>query len=364
MVHDKLFKASLIILCFMILGMILIGGLTRLTGSGLSIVEWKPVTGILPPLTNADWILEFSKYQSSPEFQKINFGMTLDDFKSIFFLEYIHRLWGRLIGFVLLIPTFLMVFKKQHRELAPLLVMLWILGIGQGVMGWVMVKSGLVHDPHVSPYRLSAHLFLGFMIFGVALWMTLVVVAAPGASSPRRRGPSKLKGLGPRLRGDDDTSHLTPLTTIALTLVLLTALLGGLVAGLKAGLVYNTFPLMGESLIPRELLTQSPWWKDLLENPVSVQFLHRICATTTALFCGGLWIYQRKFNLSPALSLAFNSMMIALIVQFLLGILTLLFVVPPHLALMHQGVAFLVFGCLVVVVFLLEKEAQESLDKP
>lgn len=140
----------------MILGMVLIGGLTRLTGSGLSIVEWKPITGVFPPLTQNDWLIEFSKYQTSPEFQKINFGMTLQEFKSIFFLEYIHRLWGRLIGIALLIPTFLMIIKSQHRELKYLLGALWILGLMQGLMGWVMVKSGLSHDPHVSPYRLSA----------------------------------------------------------------------------------------------------------------------------------------------------------------------------------------------------------------
>lgn len=322
----------------MILGMVLIGGLTRITGSGLSIVEWKPITGFIPPLTHAEWVLEFSKYQSSPEFQKINFGMTLADFQSIYFLEYIHRLWGRLIGFVLLVPTFLMVFNSQHRALAPLLILLWILGFAQGLMGWIMVKSGLTHDPHVSPYRLSAHLFLGFMIFGVALWMTLRIYQD-------------------RLTVKYAQIPLNPLKTasfIALFLVLLTAQCGALVAGLKAGLLYNTFPMMGESLVPREFLTQTPWWRDLFENPVSVQFLHRLCAMATALFCGGLWMYQRKLNPFPALTNAFNAMMIMVVVQVSLGILTLLFVVPPSLALLHQGVAFLVFGSLVYVMFLLE----------
>lgn len=335
--NDTLFKTSLVALCIMVFGMVLIGGLTRLTGSGLSIVEWKPVTGLIPPLTSHDWLIEFSKYQTSSEFQKINLGMTLDEFKSIFWLEYLHRLWGRLIGFVLLIPTLFMIFKKQHRELKFLLGSLWILGLGQGLMGWMMVKSGLSHDPHVSPYRLSAHLALGFMIFGVALWMTLLLYKD-------KLPPVTLKSYGGILKRG---------AIFALLLILFTALLGGLVAGLKAGLVYNTFPLMGESLIPREFLTYSPWWRDLLENPVSVQFLHRVGALTTGLFCGGLWLYQRQRIVSPPLSLAFNAMGIGIILQLSLGIMTLLFEVPLVLALLHQGVAFLVFGSVVYILFLL-----------
>lgn len=324
----------------MILGMVLIGGLTRLTGSGLSIVEWKPITGVFPPLTQNDWLIEFSKYQTSPEFQKINFGMTLQEFKSIFFLEYIHRLWGRLIGIALLIPTFLMIIKSQHRELKYLLGALWILGLMQGLMGWVMVKSGLSHDPHVSPYRLSAHLFLGLMIFGVVLWMTLMLY--------------KNKLIHNAIKSPQDTFlFLRRGSALALSLVLFTALLGGLVAALKAGLVYNTFPLMGGNLIPHEFLTQFPWWKDLLENPVSVQFLHRLFAITTGLFCGGLWVYQRILKMPTPLSMAFNGMIFIVFLQISLGVLTLLFSVPLLLALLHQGAAFLLFGSLVYVFFLL-----------
>jgi cytochrome c oxidase assembly protein subunit 15 len=398
-VNTPLFKASLIALCFMILGMVLIGGATRLTGSGLSIVDWKPVTGFIPPLTAEDWLMEFRKYQASPEFQKINFGMTVEDFKSIFYLEYIHRLWGRLIGLVLLIPTFLMIFKRQHQDLKHFLGILWGLGLAQGVMGWLMVKSGLSQDPHVSAYRLSAHLALGFMIFGVALWMTLRLYQEklmrikkirhsrgggnPGdscyyqilASSPRarsaNRGPRKSIQcskhlLGSRLRGNDEFFFrplgdgarerllaLRWISLLALLFVFLTALLGALVAGLQAGLVYNTFPLMGDHFIPRELLTQSPWWRDLLENPVSVQFLHRCFAMATTLVCGGLWVYQRQCDVSPPLSLAFQGMLVVLFLQVSLGILTLLFHVPLVFALLHQGVAFLLFGSLVYVVFLL-----------
>jgi len=338
--HENLFKGSLIILLFMILGMVVIGGLTRLTGSGLSIVEWKPVTGILPPLTLEGWSQEFSKYQQSPEFQKINQGMTLADFESIYWLEYIHRLLGRVLGLILLIPTFLMIFKKEHRELWPQLVLLWVLGASQGLMGWLMVKSGLAQDPHVSPYRLAAHLFLGFAIFGVALWMTLSLYREQ--IQIERRGFS-LKAF----------KTLRNLSLLALLLVLLTAFMGALVAGLKAGLLYNTFPLMGDTLIPHEVLTQTPWWTDLFENPVTVQFLHRLLAMSTALFCGWIWIYQRGLEIPQRLSHTFLGIGIIAFLQLSLGILTLLYLVPIGLGVLHQGFAFILFGSLVYGVFLI-----------
>jgi len=336
-----LFKSSLMILIFMIFGMVMIGGVTRLTGSGLSIVEWKPLIGILPPLTTSDWAIEFSKYQLSPEFQKINFGMTLSDFQSIYWLEYIHRLWGRLLGFVLLIPTLLMILKKQHVELWLYLTSLWILGASQGAMGWLMVKSGLIQDPHVSAYRLTAHLFLGFAIFGVALWMGFKLYQ--DKLSLPRKGFSQKAFVRLRIS-----------SLIALLLVLLTALLGALVAGLKAGLLYNTFPLMGGKLIPHEFLTLSPWWRDLLENPVSVQFLHRIFATITAFFCIWIWVYQRNLEIPPRLSHGFIMVAIFALFQVSLGILTLLHEVPISLATLHQGMAFLLFGSLVYTLFLIQ----------
>ncbi len=337
-----LFKGSLVILTFMILGMVMIGGVTRLTGSGLSIVEWKPVTGIFPPLNLGEWMVEFAKYQQSPEFLKVNLGMTLSEFQSIFWLEYIHRLWGRLLGVILLIPTFLMIFKRQYRELWPYLALLWILGAAQGVMGWWMVKSGLANDPHVSPYRLAAHLFLGFALFGIALWMTLSLY--PNRLCLERRGFSQKA-----------YRSLKKLSLLALFLVLLTAFLGALVAGLKAGLLYNTFPFMGETLIPHEFLTSSPWWKDLLENPASVQFLHRITALITAFFCFWAWGYQRGLEIPPRLSYAYGSVAIMACLQLILGITTLLLVVPVILGTLHQAFAFILFGSLMYSLFLLSR---------
>lgn len=338
--QNKIFKGSLVTLTFMIFGMVVIGGLTRLSGSGLSIVEWKPIIGIFPPLTQADWLFEFSKYQQSPEFQKINFEMTLGDFQSIFWLEYIHRLWGRLLGIVLLIPTFLMIFKNQYRELWPFLVLLWLLGMAQGILGWYMVKSGLINDPHVSPYRLAAHLCLGFALFGIALWMTFSLYV--NSLRLERRGFSH-----------NAFQTLTQLSLGAIFLVILTAFFGALVAGHKAGLLYNTFPLMGGNLIPYEFLSSSPWWNDLVENPVSVQFLHRLLAFTTAGLCLGIWVYQRKLEIPQRLSYAYAGVALAVLVQFSFGIITLLFMVPIALGVLHQGFAFVLFGSLLFVIFLL-----------
>lgn len=330
----------MILLTFMILGMVVLGGLTRLTGAGLSIVEWKPIVGILPPLTANDWLLEFSKYKQSPEFQKINFSMALEDFQSIFWLEYIHRLWGRLLALILLVPTFLMIFKKQYLNLWPYLALLWIFGLSQGLMGWLMVKSGLAHDPHVSPYRLSAHLLLGFALFGISLWMTLKLYQLP--LQLLRQGYS-----------ESAYQKLMKLCLGAIMFVLLTAFMGALVAGLKAGLLYNTFPLMGNDLIPPEIFSRDPWWQDAFENPVTVQFFHRLLALITAAFCLGIWTYQRKHLIPTRLSRVLGSVAVVAFLQVFLGIATLLFVVPIEIAVLHQGFAFILFGSLLFTLFLI-----------
>lgn len=337
---NTLFRISLILLTFMILGMVVLGGLTRLTGAGLSIVEWKPIVGILPPLTPNEWLLEFSKYKQSPEFQQINFSMTLADFQNIFWLEYIHRLWGRLLALVLLVPTFLMIFKKQHLDLWPYLAFLWIFGLSQGLMGWLMVKSGLTHDPHVSHYRLAAHLLLGFALFGISLWMTLKLYQ-PSLQILRQGYSEKAY------------QKLIKLCLGALILVLLTAFMGALVAGLKAGLLYNTFPLMGNDLIPPEIFSRELWWQDLFENPVTVQFLHRVLALITAIFCLGIWAYQRNCLIPSRLSWTLGVVAVAALLQVSLGIATLLLVVPMEIAVLHQGFAFILFGSLLFALFLI-----------
>lgn len=333
--QDRLMKSSMILLLLMILGMVAIGGITRLTGAGLSIVEWKPIVGILPPFTVNQWLAEFSRYQQSPEFLKINFGMTLAEFQSIFWLEYIHRLWGRLIGVVLILPTVLIFIKKEYRYLCPFVILLWILGASQGVMGWLMVKSGLSGDPHVSPYRLAAHLMLGFSIFGVALWMSLLLLIEQKNVIARSNTPRNVAWL----------------INSTLILVLVTAFLGAFVAGHKAGLVYNTFPLMGNSFIPQEFLTTTPWYVDLFENPVSVQFVHRCFAIITFVSCLLLWQSQKSNYL-------FTGIAICALIQVALGISTLLLIVPTWLATLHQVFAFVLFGFLVSARFLLKSSSK------
>lgn len=330
-----LFRLSFLFLTLTLFVLILVGGLTRLTGSGLSMVEWKPITGILPPLSLQEWTFEFSQYQSSPEFQKINRLMTLDDFKSIFWLEYIHRLVARLLGIFLVIPTVFMIFRKQNRHFWPFISLLWGLGLAQGVMGWLMVKSGLVHDPYVSPYRLAVHLLLGFAIFGVALWTTLRLYHPP---FPLRKTPPRFLIRG--LWG-------------IFTLLLGTAFLGALVAGHKAGLLYPTFPLMGGHLIPPEVFKT-------ISDPASLQFFHRLFAFFTVSGCTGLWVYQRKLSLPPPLHRAFSSIALIAFLQLSLGIATVLQGVPCGLALAHQGFAFVLFGSVLYTVFLLRRQRAEK----
>ena len=292
--------------------MIILGGVTRLTGSGLSIVEWQPFRGVFPPFTVQDWAILFSKYQTSPEYLKVNLGMSLDEFKQIFWLEYVHRLWGRFIGLYFIFLIFYVLKKKELRSYRGTLLVLWGLGAVQGGVGWYMVKSGLIHDPYVSPYRLSLHLMLAIVTYSWTLNLGL------------RLWHSRIETWNYSL-------------ILALSLVSLTILFGGLVAGHKAGFIYNTFPLMGNSWIPEELFFESPWWKDLVHNPVSIQFVHRLLAVATLLFLGFLALQKRGFYI-----VAF----ICAVLQAGLGVSTLLYHVPLILAASHQAFAIVLFTSL------------------
>lgn len=307
-------------IAFMIFMMIVIGGITRLTGSGLSIVEWKPIMGFFPPFSQHDWQILFDQYQHSPEFLKINYMLDLEGFKNIFWLEYIHRLWGRLIGIVLIIPTFLILKNKAYRKTYGLaLIALWILGLGQGVLGWYMVKSGLISDPHVSPYRLTAHLLMGILLLGISL-------------------SAGLKALMPLSL--PSSKHFRKRFYLMIGMVVITATFGGLVAGLKAGLIYNTFPLMGDNWLPEEAFFMNPLWKNFTENPAMVQWTHRMLATMTVLTIL-IGLYSLK---SVPYLLWWRRILTALILcQFGLGILTVLYQAPLVLASLHQGIALLLF---------------------
>ena len=315
----------LFLCCALVLAMVVVGGVTRLTHSGLSITEWQPIVGALPPRDQAQWQDAFAKYMATPEYRKINRGMTLDAFKPIFWWEYVHRLLGRLIGAAFLLP--LVVFVAQRKVppgYASKLAGIFLLGGLQGAMGWYMVKSGLVDDPHVSQFRLTAHLGFAFLIFGAMLWVGLSLVFPRGAAvaAPLRRFAYGLAAL-----------------------VFLMALTGGFVAGIRAGLAYNTFPLMNGRLIPADIWIIDPWWRNFFWNMATVQFDHRLIAWSLALLVPLLWWRLGATTpMPPRVHAARHLLLAMLAIQIGLGISTLLMVVPLPLAAAHQAGALLLFA--------------------
>jgi cytochrome c oxidase assembly protein subunit 15 len=295
----------------MIFAKVVIGGVTRLTESGLSITEWKPAAGAIPPLSDAAWQEEFAKYQQIPQYRERNAGMTLAEFKTIFWWEFVHRLWGRLIGFVYAIPLLWFVVRGHVRgALAWRLAGIFVLGGLQGALGWYMVKSGLVDRVSVSQYRLTAHLGLALLIYAATLWTALDLLRPSGAATRFSRGALAFAAL-----------------------VFLTILAGGFVAGLDAGMSYNTFPLMDGHLVPRGYLDETPWWANLFENVAAVQFNHRVLAMTTLVCALGL-AFAGRASRAYGLALATGGMAL---LQVALGISTLLLVVPIPLAAAHQA---------------------------
>jgi cytochrome c oxidase assembly protein subunit 15 len=320
----------------MIWVMIVLGGATRLTGSGLSIMEWAPFQGILPPLNEADWNRLFGLYKQIPQFALVNADIGLDGFKHIFWLEYFHRLWGRLIGFVFFVP--LVAFwltGRIERRLRPRLLLLFVLGGLQGAVGWFMVASGFFPDSTaVSPYRLVIHLALALLLYGAILWTGLSVLRPPAHDTmPSRDG---------RIRA------LRPMLAALCVAVPLTMLAGGFVAGLHAGLDYNTFPLMDGHLVPEGYARLAPFWRNLTENIPAVQFDHRLLATLTALLaaaCVAVGLSGRAPAPSRAALITLGG---AVAAQYALGVATLLLVVPVGLAVAHQAVAVLVLTAALV----------------
>lgn len=310
----------LYVIALMVLAMVVVGGLTRLTESGLSITEWDPITGIVPPLTEADWQHEFELYQQIPQYQVLNQGMSLDEFKFIFFWEWFHRAWGRLIGVVFAVPF--LVFLVQRRftwNLAAPLAGLFVLGGLQGALGWWMVTSGLTTLTSVSQYRLAAHLTAALLLFMALIWVA--------------------RRLTPRRTVADAQDR--PAALILLLLVILQIGAGALVAGLDAGMAYNTWPLMDGALVPDGLGVIEPWWKNLFENALTVQFAHRTIAYVLVLFAGALWLWRRgQGGWLPRIALL-------VMLQVVLGIATLVLVVPLPLALGHQALAFMLAGAVV-----------------
>ena len=328
---DRAIALWLFICCAMIFAMALIGAITRLTESGLSIMEWAPIAGILPPLSEAEWQRVFAIYQQIPEYREVNFGMSLEDFKTIFWWEYIHRLWGRLIGVVFLLPFLWFLLRRKIKPgLVPHLLAMFLLGGLQGLLGWVMVASGFAERSDVSQYRLTAHLLAALAIYGYIFWIAAGLMQGRTNVHPEPRLGSLQTGIW-----------------ALLGLLTITIASGGFVAGLNAGFIYNTFPLMDGSLVPRDYGDLSPWPMNLFENIAAVQFNHRVLAIATLLGALLLWAWSLRLELAPRLRQAMALLAAAALLQVALGISTLILVVPIPLAVLHQGGAILLLtACL------------------
>lgn len=323
----------------MVFIMVVIGGVTRLTGSGLSMTDWHPLH-VLPPLNEMQWQEEFNAYRQSPEYRLVNKGMELEDFKRIYYVEFIHRHAGRLTGCVFLLPFFYFLWKRKIRgtEALALLGMGALIGV-QGVIGWYMVKSGLVDDPDVSPYRLTLHLSFAFLIFGLFLWKALVYYY----------------GIGEH--GKKQYLALRTLFNILLLSIFIQTAIGGMVAGTNAGLIHNTFPTMSGEWIPSGLWHMSPWYQNVLENRTTIQFLHRVTALAILILSAaglfGLWKNKTAWGTCKKPAIAYFAL---LLLQITLGIKTVIFQVPLVLGSLHQAAALLLLGSLLYVIFCLRHD--------
>ncbi len=320
--------AWLLACCALVFAIVVVGGMTRLTHSGLSIVEWQPLVGAIPPLTDAQWLETFAKYRETPEFRLRNHDMTLAGFKGIFWWEYFHRLLGRVIGAVFLLPFLYFVARRRiPRAMAWPLAGIFLLGALQGAVGWYMVKSGLVDDPRVSSIRLAMHLGLAFLIYAAMLWVALGLIA---------REPSP---------ADQGTRRASAFMA---ALVFVMVLTGALVAAIRAGYAYNTFPLMNGYVIPPEVLVIDPWWENFVHNMATVQLVHRMLAMIVLAAALTLWwrIRARIPAGAPARAWA-NALGFFVLLQVGVGIATLVLRVPLSLAALHQAGAVVVFTCAV-----------------
>jgi cytochrome c oxidase assembly protein subunit 15 len=322
----------------MCLAIAVVGAITRLTESGLSMVEWKPLEQDIPPLGAAAWNDLFHQYQQSPQYRFVNTGMTLAEFQGIFWWEWTHRLIAQLIGAAFALPfLYFLVRRWLPRRLIPYLVGLFALGGLQGLLGWAMVKSGLEYRPSVSHYRLAAHLALDLTLYSLTLW-TAFYVSRPRAAVV---APAALR---PVLR----RHAVTGLSALAVTMVW-----GAFTAGLRAGHLYNTFPLMGGGLAPPDVLAFEPWWSNFTENPGAVQFIHRVLAFATGLILLALALRLRAPSIAPEPRKLATALFLLVALQIFLGIETVLNQVPVWLGALHQANAILLLGVVVRVLFLL-----------
>lgn len=314
----------------MIMVMIVLGGATRLTGSGLSIMEWAPIMGVLPPASDAEWQRLFALYQKIPQYTLMNENFGLSGFKQIFWLEWTHRLWGRLIGLMFLMPLiWLWATSRIERHILPRLALLFVLGGLQGAVGWFMVASGFLPDATaVSPYRLVIHLALALTLYAAIVWTGLSTLYPT-----RYRRP-----VSPLLQG---------MALCTLAMVSLTIVAGGFTAGLHAGLTYNTFPLMDGHLVPDGYAMLQPWARNLTENVAAVQFDHRVLATVTLVLVSIMAALCWRNGMPRPLTICLAA---GVVFQYILGVCTLLLVVPVSLATLHQFGAVVLLTLMLVVV--------------
>lgn len=322
----------LLVVAALVFAMVVLGGVTRLTQSGLSIVDWDPIMGAFPPITQEQWGEVFAEYREFPEYSEVNDGMTLREFEEIFWIEWAHRFVGRLIGLALIIPTLWFGIRRAvGRRLFVRLLAIFGLVALEGVLGWFMVASGLVDVPRVSPVRLSAHLVLATIIFGTILWTALDVLlpraGPPGSKQRRPRSGWALLGF-----------------------ILLVMVSGGFVAGTKSGFAYNTFPLMGGRVVPEGLLRYDPLWDNFLENSATVQFQHRILAISLFVTVLAFAVLLLRRSPERRVAIAVWGLIGAALLQVTLGVSTLLLEVPTALAAAHQACALALFGIALFIV--------------
>ena len=323
---------------------VIIGGITRLTESGLSMVRWEPISGTLPPLNQDAWQAEFEHYQSSPQFQLKNSHFSLQEFKKIYWWEYIHRLFARTIGLVFLIPFFYFLFTKQlnNRKLRIHLLIIFLLGGFQGFLGWYMVSSGLVDEPRVNHFRLASHLLSALLLLGYILWIGLHI------------------RFGKNLTTTDGTAGIRKFLVTFLVILGIQITYGAFMAGLDAGFFYPTFPLMGSSWGPEnvDLIFAEEGWLSLVQNPFLVQFIHRWMPVLLLVFIGFAWYKSEKDKtLSIPQKQIVRALGIMFGVQFILGVFTILYSVPISLGVIHQFGAVLLFVLSLVALFLYRKKS-------
>lgn len=328
--HVKIWYLSGAVLVFIIL---VVGGITRLTGSGLSMTDWKPIMGSVPPLTETQWEDTFDQYKQFPEYREKNSSMSLSGFKFIFFWEYIHRMLGRLLGIVFVVPfAWFLIRRKFNRKQFLRSMFVLTLGLGQGLMGWYMVQSGLVDIPEVSHYRLAAHLLLAFIIFGSCIWYAMDL-------SNKKRTES------------NGAAELKAWLNLFLVILLMQVVWGAFTAGLHAGHIYNSFPKMYQFWIPPEMFLVEPVILNFFQNMTAVQWTHRLLGTVLGVMVIAMWGRAWLLNTSTREKQWMLALFGAVLAQYAIGVFTLIYHVPLWLGVVHQAMAMVLFGIALVTRF-------------